>query len=445
MNSSREYHTATLFPDGRVLVAGGWGTNVLSSAETYNPSTGTWALVASMNSARHLHWSVLLPDGSVLLSGGLANGAMLTQSEVYGRDLGFDPDWQPVFSAPSPLYIGTPLVLTGSGFRGVSQASGGATNDSSTNYPLVQLRRVENGQIKWLMPDPANPFSDTSYTSLPVTGILPGPAVVTVFVNGIPGDPQIIKIGSSYTLQVSKSGTGRGTVTSSPAGIDCGDNCSHLFPDDTTVVLTATPEAGSYFAGWTGCDNITSDNACIVNMNAPRTVGAAFEQNPINYKAIIVAGSGPYFGNNLWDITQTLTNVAYEELLAQGFTDDKIYYLTFDEYADADNDGSVDYDGTPDNATLEYAITDWAADADSLVIYMMGHGVPGYYEINGYDTGMLSGQTFGQWLDTAQASIDGPVIVIYEACYAGSFVPLLVPAPAVSGKRRIVIASTDPT
>jgi hypothetical protein len=164
-----------------------------------------------------------------------------------------------------------------------------------------------------------------------------------------------------------------------------------------------------------------------------------------NARAIIVAGSGPYTGNNLWDITKKLAQQAYNGLLYQGFSDEKIYYLTFDEYADPDNDSSVDYDGTPDNATLKYAITDWAADADSLVIYMMGHGMPGYYEINGYDPEMLSGETFGQWLDTAQASIDGPVIVIYEACYAGSFVPLLVPAPALAGKTRIVIASTGTT
>ena len=55
-----------------------------------------------------------------------------------------------------------------------------------------------------------------------------------------------------HTLTVAKAGTGSGTVTSSPAGINCGATCSASFPAATVVTLTAAPAAGSTFAGWSG-------------------------------------------------------------------------------------------------------------------------------------------------------------------------------------------------
>ena len=57
---------------------------------------------------------------------------------------------------------------------------------------------------------------------------------------------------TDYTLTVSKSGTGSGTVTSSPAGIDCGSGCNYDYPEGTEVTLTASAASGSSFAGWSG-------------------------------------------------------------------------------------------------------------------------------------------------------------------------------------------------
>src|SRR4051812_14872163 len=78
-----------------------------------------------------------------------------------------------------------------------------------------------------------------------------------------------------YTLTVQKSGLGSGTVTSSPAGISCGSNCSASFISGTKVTLTATPSMLTIFTGWSGCDS-TSGNTCTVNMNAARSVTASF-------------------------------------------------------------------------------------------------------------------------------------------------------------------------
>ena len=81
--------------------------------------------------------------------------------------------------------------------------------------------------------------------------------------------------GTNYALSVSKTGTGSGTVTSSPAGISCGATCSAGFSSGTSVTLLASPAAGSNFTGWSGA--CTGTGSCIVSMSAARSVAAAFD------------------------------------------------------------------------------------------------------------------------------------------------------------------------
>ncbi len=78
---------------------------------------------------------------------------------------------------------------------------------------------------------------------------------------------------SDFIVSVTKNGTETGTVTSNPTGIDCGASCSAQFNGGTTVTLTATPSAGSIFAGWSG-GGCTGTGTCIVNLAG--TVTATF-------------------------------------------------------------------------------------------------------------------------------------------------------------------------
>jgi hypothetical protein len=71
-------------------------------------------------------------------------------------------------------------------------------------------------------------------------------------------------------LTIQKEGLGSGRVTSSPVGIDCGADCFEVYPEDSDVVLTATPDPGSVFVGWGGsCYGVSS--TCYLDMNGPRT------------------------------------------------------------------------------------------------------------------------------------------------------------------------------
>jgi hypothetical protein len=78
-----------------------------------------------------------------------------------------------------------------------------------------------------------------------------------------------------FTLTASKTNLGSGTVTSSPAGINCGSTCSASYVSGTTVTLTANPAFLSGFGGWTGCDSV-SGKTCTVSMNSARSVTADF-------------------------------------------------------------------------------------------------------------------------------------------------------------------------
>jgi hypothetical protein len=83
----------------------------------------------------------------------------------------------------------------------------------------------------------------------------------------------------THSLTVSKSGTGSGGVTSSPAGIDCGATCSDSFAAGTQVTLSATADSGSTFVGWSG-GGCSGTGVCTVTLNSDTTVTAAFAANP---------------------------------------------------------------------------------------------------------------------------------------------------------------------
>ncbi|MCB2209894.1 metallophosphoesterase [bacterium] len=92
-----------------------------------------------------------------------------------------------------------------------------------------------------------------------------------------------------YELSVTKTGSGNGTVTSVPAGIDCGENCAQDFDLDTVVTLTVEASDGSRFGGWSGgCSG--TDTLCQVTLNEATNVSAEFIQT--HELAVTHTGSG---------------------------------------------------------------------------------------------------------------------------------------------------------
>jgi hypothetical protein len=155
-------------------------------------------------------------------------------------------------------------------------------------------------------------------------------------------------------------------------------------------------------------------------------------------KAILVAGSGPYKGNNLWDATEMNANFAYRALTYQGYTKDTVFYLSSDRNLDLNGDGIPDVDGDATNSNLQSAITQWAKDAESLVVYLTGHGGDGTFRMS--ETEVLKAEELALWLNELQRTMQGIVTIIYDACESGSFVSKLSPP---SERQRITITSTS--
>jgi hypothetical protein len=87
LNAARGAHTATLLTDGTVLMAGGFdvGVNpdILASAEIYNPSFSTFAITGSLTGMRWQHTATLLNDGTVLIAGGFGSGFLATADRYF--------------------------------------------------------------------------------------------------------------------------------------------------------------------------------------------------------------------------------------------------------------------------------------------------------------------------------------------------------------------------
>ncbi|WP_437840601.1 Kelch repeat-containing protein [Sorangium sp. So ce1153] len=83
MSTARRAHTATELANGQVLVAGGFGSSTLNSAELYDPSTNSWAPAGTMTSTRMYHTATRLADGRVLIVGGSVGSTYLATAELY--------------------------------------------------------------------------------------------------------------------------------------------------------------------------------------------------------------------------------------------------------------------------------------------------------------------------------------------------------------------------
>lgn len=118
-------------------------------------------------------------------------------------------------------------------------------------------------------------------------------AVAMNFINGSSEFSACVPLTGSagnVLLSVSKTGTGAGAVTGT--GINCGADCSESVPLSTVVALTATPTAGSTFAGWSG-GGCSGTSSCNVTVNAATAVNAQFDLiTPPVTLSVTLSGSG---------------------------------------------------------------------------------------------------------------------------------------------------------
>ncbi len=131
LSNPRASHTATLLPNGKVLIAGGHnGSTAVSSAEMYDPTTGTWTTTAEMSAVRVGHSATLLLNGKVLIAGGRNSSGYLSNAELYtvSSPVIFTPTFQiPTTAESTPAIVFPPSP---------SQLKTYVAGDFASNIPL---------------------------------------------------------------------------------------------------------------------------------------------------------------------------------------------------------------------------------------------------------------------------------------------------------------------
>ena len=229
----------------------------------------------------------LQPNGKIVVAGSSDNGssfgfALARYNSNGSLDTTFDSDGKVTPDFTSNIYDGAVAVAIQQDGRIVA----GGRSGSSADFALVRYNSNGSPDLTF----GTNGKVTTDFGSNEDYG----------FALALQPDSKILLAGRSFTsagndydfalaryigrethqLTVTKTGNGAGTVTSSPAGIHCGSDCSEAYAPGTSVTLTAAPANNAAFTGWSGA--CTGNSACVVSMTAARSVTASFTTMPTN-------------------------------------------------------------------------------------------------------------------------------------------------------------------
>lgn len=199
---ARVYHTAALLPDGKVLVTGGttgamFGSGeILGSAEIYDPDTNTWTEAQPLLQARADHTATLLPDGQVLVAGGYnpppdgGEGEEIPEPYLASAEL-YDPEansWKSTGSLSVPRGYHTATLLDYSSQAGKVLVTGGSNSTSAVI--LAELFNPSTGE--WAdagtIQDPYGGRVSHTTTLLPNGKVLAAGGYLGVGTNGFLAD-----------------------------------------------------------------------------------------------------------------------------------------------------------------------------------------------------------------------------------------------------------------
>lgn len=169
-----------------------------------------------------------------------------------------------------------------------------------------------------------------------------------------------------YTLSITLSGPGSGTVTSADGSINCpgpAQTCSASYTSGTLVTLTALAAPGSAFAGWSGGGCSGTASQCVVNVTAATSVTATFTS---------LTPPPPTVSNMTWQVTSTCGYTVYWRLF------DKDANLVWPDATDVwvNNIIGQTYSETI-ACTTGHTIAFGASENSSLDTYYWGVGVTG--------------------------------------------------------------------
>ena len=284
------FDAVALQPDGKILGVGQntplTRLNTDGSPDTSFGSGGISVVAAAESAALAVQ-----TDGRIVVAGGTSSYFVLARANPDGSvDQTFGTD----------ALVTTPMGRGPAGASAVAIQPDGKIVAAGTSQPestalMTVARYDQNGAL------------DSTFGTGGVSATLPsgttnaGAVAVALQADGkidvagsaepngwIQGEFGLARFLVTPTLTVSKNGSGSGSVTSSPAGINCGASCFASFAAGS-VTLTATPAVGSVFAGWSG--SCSGTGTCTVALSGDNSVTATFDV-ALNTLSVTRGGKG---------------------------------------------------------------------------------------------------------------------------------------------------------
>jgi N-acetylneuraminic acid mutarotase len=304
--AQRYWHTATLLHSGMVLVAGGQGAEgYLSSAELYDPVSHSWLAAGPMAASQAYQSASLLSDGRVLLAGGSPDASYeMTVSQLFTA--GVTRDYTLSFTtAGSGSLHGVPLqklaqgasatslsALPASGYQFLNWSGSGGFLTTTVN-PLTVTNVSADQTITANFVAPVSGSCGSSNGAalafLPATGLCAIGSASSVTGSGPWSWSCLGSSGgttancsatkATQTLNLTVSGTGSGTVVSSPAGLAANVSSTVSFGTGTTLALHASAAEFSLCSAWQGDCTVNGVGDCVVTMDTARNVGVVFTKD----------------------------------------------------------------------------------------------------------------------------------------------------------------------
>ena len=304
--TQRYWHTATLLLSGMVLVAGGQGADgYLSSAELYDPAGNSWLAAGPMAAPQAYQSASLLSDGRVLLAGGSPDaGYQMTVSQLFTA--GVTKDYTLSFTtAGGGTLHGVPLqklaqgasatslsALPAGGYQFVNWSGTGGFQATSAN-PLtianVSADLTITAHFAASVSGSCGSSNGAALSVLPGAGLCSSGSASVVAGSGPWSWSCLGSYGgttancsattATQTLNLTVSGTGSGTIVSSPAGIAANVSSSATFATGTTLALHASAAEFSLCSAWQGDCTVNGAGDCVVTMNTTGNVGIFFTRD----------------------------------------------------------------------------------------------------------------------------------------------------------------------
>jgi YVTN family beta-propeller protein len=282
-------------PDGRLLAVSNAMAGGSVTIYTISGDTLTASAVHTLSPGQVPLGVAFAPDGSQAYVAAADPGAGGDSLRVFDPATGALVDDEPVGDMPTAVAVhpnGDLVFVTNQISGSVSVYNANPQTRFVVNTVLVGAQPTgiavtPDGARVYVVNQGSDSLSELDGATgavigmpFPLSGDAPlaiaiNPNGTTAYVTRLTGN-SVVEVGGMRSLTVVRGGSGIGSVTSNPAGINCGTSCLAQFPFSTSpsVTLTATPASGSFFAGWSG-----SGCGSVVTMDNSKTCTATFNSS----------------------------------------------------------------------------------------------------------------------------------------------------------------------